>query len=149
MVLVLACLAVARDGRARAQTETLMAHMANAEVNDPLAFLRALQSHPLVDGAVIVEDDELDGLDRDVLARIFAKAPVLERILPPALGAVADDHMAHLFKRFGATHILDTGMEPRRLVALVMPALQSSERALVELRAVQRMAALMAKAERK
>lgn len=125
-----------------------MAHMADAEVTDPLAFLRSLQTHPLVDGAVIVAGDELDGLDDAVLARIFAAAPVLDRSAPPALGAVADDHMAHLFDRFGATHIMDTGMVPRRLVALVMPALQTSERALVELRAVQRMAALMAKAER-
>lgn len=148
MVLVLACAAVAREGRAQAQTETLMAHMADAEVTEPLGFLRSLQAHPLVDGAVIVEAAELDGLDRAVLDRIFAASPVLDRAAMPVLGAVADDHMAHLFARFDATHIMDTGMQPRRLVALVMPALQTSERALVELRAVQRMAALMAKAER-
>lgn len=148
MVLVLACAAVARDGRVRAQTETLMAHMAQADGTDPLAFLRGLQSHPLVSGAVVVDASGLDGLDGEVLDRIFAAAPVLQHNERPALGPVAEDHMTHLFGRYGATHILDTGRSPRCLVALSMPALHTSARAQVELRAVQRMAALMAKAER-
>lgn len=148
MVLVLACAAVARDGRVRAQTESLMAHMAQADGADPLAFLRGLQAHPLVSGAVVVDETALEGLDADVLDSIFATAPVLQQGARPALGPVAEDHMSHLFACYGATHILDTGRKPRCLVALSMPALHTSARAQVELRAVQRMAALMAKAER-
>ncbi|MDG1376059.1 MAG: hypothetical protein P8P56_03360 [Yoonia sp.] len=147
MVLVLACAAVARDGRARGQTESLMAHMAQATGTDPLAFLRGLQSHPLVSGAVIVDQAALAGLDPRVLDRIFAAAPVLQQSARPALGPAAEDHMDHLVTRYGATHILDTGLVPRCLVALAMPALHTSARAQVELRAVQRMAALMAQAE--
>jgi len=116
--------------------------MAQAGQDEPLAFLLGLQTHPLVDTAVAVDGTSLD---EAVLARIFAVSPVLAKGDLPALGAKAEDHMAHLFGRYDATHILDCGSTPRQLVALSMPALQTSRQAQIELCAVQRMAALLAK----
>jgi len=141
LVLVLAIAAAVR-----AQSVHLVAYMAEAEGNDPLAFLLGLQAHPLVDLAVKVDGASLDDA---VLARIFAARPVLAKGDFPALGATADDHMAHLFARYDATHIVDCGCFPRQLVALSMPALQTSAQAQIELCAVQRMAALMATSARR
>lgn len=141
LVLVLAIAAALR-----AQSVHLVAYMAEAEGNDPLAFLLGLQAHPLVDLAVKVDGASLDDA---VLARIFAARPVLAKGDFPALGATADDHMAHLFARYDATHIVDCGCFPRQLVALSMPALQTSAQAQIELCAVQRMAALMATSARR
>lgn len=137
LVLVLAIAAAAR-----AQSAHLVAYMAQAGQDEPLAFLLGLQTHPLVDTAVAVDGTSLD---EAVLARIFAVSPVLAKGDLPALGAKAEDHMAHLFGRYDATHILDCGSTPRQLVALSMPALQTSRQAQIELCAVQRMAALLAK----
>ncbi|MEL6684801.1 MAG: hypothetical protein AAFQ00_05880, partial [Pseudomonadota bacterium] len=66
---------------------------------------------------------------------------------PPQLGAVADDHIAYLFERYSATHVMLAMARPRVLVALSMPSLSASPSAELELQVVQRMAALMAKTE--
>lgn len=144
-MLVLALWSETREGRASTQSAGLIAHMARAPLDSPLAFLRGLQAHPMVAGAVVIGPAELSGFDSATLARIFTSTPVLRKSNPPVLDPQAADHIAHLFNRFGATHILDLGQEPRQLVVLAMPALQSSPSTEVELDAVQRMAALIAK----
>lgn len=144
-MLVLALWSETRAGRASTQSAGLIAHMAQAPLDSPLAFLRGLQAHPMVAGAVVIGPAELSGFDPATLVRIFTANPVLRKSNPPVLDPQATDHIAHLFNRFGATHILDLGQEPRQLVVLAMPALQSSPSTEVELDAVQRMAALIAK----
>ena len=118
--------------------------LARSDIDDPLVFLRALQDHPQVDGAVLVREDSLKGLSPEVLDRIFAVTPVLEKADPPALDQEADDHIAYLFDRFEATHILNVCASPRLLVALALPTLGTAPVAELELRVVQRMASLLA-----
>jgi hypothetical protein len=113
-----------------------------------MTFLRDLQSHPLVEGAVVVNEASLAGLQDQVLDAIFTAAPVLRRNDPPALGPVADDHIAWLFERYAATHVILAMPRPRVLIALSMPSLGQSPAAELELQVVQRMAALLARNER-
>ena len=139
--------AVLNDARALRQEEqslSLLRTLAGAVADEPMHFLRQLQDHPRVEGAVVVSDESLAGLDRAVLARIFDAAPVLRRAAPPALGPVADDHIKHLFDSYNATHIIRAVADPPVLVALAMPSLATTPAAELELQVVQRMAALMA-----
>jgi hypothetical protein len=143
-LLMVASLTDARALRIEAQSHSLLQHMSEAPVDDPIGFLEGLRDHPLVEGAVIVHDAQLADLDRATLAAIFGANPVLSRAEPPQLGNQADDHIKHLFDRFAATHIFVVTQAPWVLVALSMPALSASPMAALELRAVQRMAYLMA-----
>ena len=59
------------------------------------------------------------------------------------------DHISHLFNRFDAAHILLAEPHPMRLVALSMPAIAAAVCVELELRVVQRMARLLAKAAEK
>ncbi len=128
--------------RAEARNLSLLRFLAGRG-DDPVDFLRGLQSHPLVDGAVLIEGAALSDLDAPVLGRIFAAAPVLRRAAPPSLGGVEDDHIAHLFNRYAATHVLLVRVDPLLLIALSLPGLAASPVAELELQAVQRMAVLM------
>ena len=129
--------------RSEEQSLSLLRHLAEGE-DDPLAFLRGLQAHPLVEGAALIDAAELADLDQSVLARIVARRGVLRRADPPLPVDEEAEHVAHLFERFAATHILCVARVPLTLVALAMPAIAASPRAEMELRAVQRMARLMA-----
>ena len=122
----------------------LLQYLAASKAKDPLDFLRGLQDHPQVDAAIVVREDALTGLSPDVLTRIFRAAPVLQKSAPPALGQVADDHIAFLFDRFAATHILHVSDSPRLMIALSLPSLGTAPHAGLELQVVQRMAYLLA-----
>lgn len=140
--------AVLNDARALRQEEQslgLLRYLATAETEDPMTFLRALQTHPLVEGAVVVSTDSLTGLQPEVLTQIFDAAPVLRRAEPPALGPVADDHISYLFERYAATHVMRATEAEGVLVALNMPSLATSPAAELELQVVQRMAMLIAR----
>lgn len=142
--LAVAILQDARALRAEAQSLGLLRQMARARMDEPLAFLRGLRSHPLVEGAVVLRGVALAGLQAETLAAIFAAAPVLRRTAPPALGPAADDHIAYLFDTYAATHVMQVRADPPVLVALTMPALATSPVAELELEVVQRMVSLMA-----
>ncbi len=140
---VVAILTDARSLRLEEQSMGLLRHLATAKTDHPMAFLRDLQDHPLVEGAVVVSEASLAGLDDAVLDRIFSAAPVLRRADPPRLGPVADDHITHLFDSYAATHVMLGMTAPRVLIALSMPSLSASPSAELELQVVQKMAALM------
>ncbi len=131
--------------RAEVRSLSLLRYLAEGG-DDAVDFLRGLQAHPLVDGAVLVDTAALADLDGTVLADVFATAPVLRRASPPNLGGAADDHIAHLFDRYAATHIILARHDPLLLVALSLPGLAASPVAELELQAVQRMAVLMQRA---
>ncbi|MEJ6402440.1 hypothetical protein [Yoonia sp. 2307UL14-13] len=133
----------ARNLQNEAQRIGLLRHMATARVDEPVGFLRDLRAHPLVEGAVILRDENLSDLDAEVIDRIFAAAPVLRKAAPPALGATAEEHITYLFDRYRATHIMRVADAPRILVALSMPSLNTSPNTELELEVVQRMAALI------
>jgi hypothetical protein len=134
----------ARTLRAEEQSLGLMQYLAKNKTHDPIAFLRDLRLHPLVEGAAMISRKSLAQLQDATLNQIFEAAPVLRRADPPQLGDLADDHIAHLFETYSATHILMVSKSPRVLIALAMPSLHASPMAETELQVVQRMAALMA-----
>lgn len=140
---VVAILNDARALRLEEQSLGLLRHLATAKTDDAVGFLRELQDHPLVEGAVVVSAESLAHLQGTVLDKIFAAAPVLRRTDPPRLGAVADDHIAYLFDRYAATHVILASVQPRILIALAMPSLSASPAAELELQVVQRMAVLV------
>ena len=140
---VVAILTDARSLRLEEQSMGLLRHLATTKTDDPMGFLQDLQDHPLVEGAVVVSEASLAGLDDAVLGRIFSAAPVLRRADPPRLGPVADDHITHLFDSYAATHVMLGMTAPRVLIALSMPSLSASPSAELELQVVQKMAALM------
>lgn len=137
----------ARSLRLEEQSLGLLRLLATATTDDPMTFLRMLQAHPLIEGAVVVREESLAGLQDEVLEQIFTAAPVLRKNDPPQLGAVADDHIAHLFGRFSATHVMLAQTRPRILVALSVPSLSASPSVELELQVAQRMAALMQEKE--
>lgn len=145
---VVAILSDARALRLEEQSLGLLRQLASSRTDDAMTFLRELQNHPLVEGAVVVSEESLTGLQDDVLGRIFAAAPVLRRSDPPQLGGIADDHIAYLFDRYSATHVMLAMPQPRVLVALSMPSLSASPSAELELQVVQRMAMLLANQNR-
>ena len=132
--------------RAEARSLSLLRYLAEGG-DDAVDFLRGLQAHPLVDGAVLVDAAALADLDGGVLVRVFAAAPVLRRASPPNLGGAEDDHIAHLFDRYAATHMILARQEPLLLIALSLPGLAASPVAEMELQAVQRMAVLLQRPE--
>jgi hypothetical protein len=134
----------ARTLRSEEQSLGLLQYLANSQTHDPIVFLRDLRGHPLVEGAAMISRKSLGQLQDATLGQIFDAAPVLRRSDPPQLGDLADDHIAHLFERYSATHIIMASRSPRVLIALAMPSLNASPMAEVELQVVQRMAALMA-----
>ncbi|SFR36566.1 hypothetical protein SAMN04488005_0990 [Yoonia tamlensis] len=143
-LLLVAILNDARSLRSEEQSLGLLQYLAKSQTNDPIAFLRDLRLHPLVEGAAMISRKSLAQLQDATLDQIFAAAPVLRRADPPALGALADDHIAHLFDSYSATHVIMVAKSPRVLIALAMPSLHASPLAETELQVVQRMAALMA-----
>jgi hypothetical protein len=146
-VLVAVLFIEAQTLRSEEQSQTLLRHLAEDRSNDALGFLRGLQSHPLVQGAALIQSEQLQDLDGVVLRRIFEVRPVLRRADPPFKGGTEGDHISHLFGQFDASHILLADDAPLTLVALSMPALATSPRAELELAAVQRMARLMSRAK--
>ncbi len=142
-VLVAVLFIEARTLRADERSETLLRHMADDRSRDALGFLRGLQAHPLVQGAVMIDAEQLSDLDADVLRHVFRVRPVLRRSDPFFSDGVEGDHISHLFSLFDASHILLVSEIDLTLVALSMPTLAMSPRAELELAAVQRMACLM------
>lgn len=112
---------------------------------DAPSFLRGLQSHAWVKGAVVVDPAQLTDLDGAVLGRIFASAPVLRRADPPFSSGSERDYITHLFQLFDASPILVADDSPWRLVALSMPTLGMSQKAELELVVEQRMVWLLRK----
>ncbi len=142
-ILVVMVAVDARRQQQASQSVTILRHLAKAPLDDPIAFLRGLQNLPMVDGAVIIDAEELSDLQTAVLDKIFDQSPVLRRLDPKPLDPSEADHTQHLFATYEASHILQVRAKPRRLVALSMPSLAASPHAELELDLVQRMTALI------
>jgi hypothetical protein len=133
--------AIATDARTLAgeeQSLSLLRLLAQGPKNRA-GFVAALAGHPLVEGAVTLRADDLAGLDPGALDRLMAARPVLHRDDPPPASPEEADHMAHLFARTGATHVLRLSLRPLEVMALAMPTLAASARSELELAAVQRL----------
>ena len=134
----------ARQSRLATQGLSLLRRLAEGG-EDADAFLAGLRGHPAIEGAVVIDGAAFDGLDADVLDRLFAAHPVLRRgdVVADAEG----DHAAHLFARYEASHLMCLARTPLRLVALSMPSVAASSATELELRVVQRMAMLMGRTD--
>lgn len=144
-VLVAVLFIEAQTLRNEEQSQTLLRHLAEDRSADAVSFLRGLQSHPLVEGAALIQGGDLTDLDQDTLRAIFARHPVLRNGASDIDAGSQADHVTHLFHQFNASHILLADAQPLTLVALSMPAFATSPRAELELAAVQRMAQLMSR----
>jgi hypothetical protein len=137
---------------AERRRESLLKHMADGDLTDSARFLRGLQHHILVDGALILPAADLGDFDLAVLGRALEQEPVRSRADVQPNASVDQDvaeQLAWLFEKYEATHVLLATLEPLTLVALNMPALASSPGVEMELRAVQRMAMLISQREAK
>ena len=135
---------------AEKRRDSLLRHMAEGDLTDSARFLRGLQNHSLVDGALILPAAELGDFDLTVLGRALDQAPVRSIAdLHPNVLVDQDirEQLAWLFEKYEATHVLLATLNPLTVVALNMPALASSPGVEMELRAVQRMAMLIAQRE--
>ena len=136
---------------AEERRETLIRHIAEGDLDGSAAFLRGLQDHVLVEGALILTERDLEDFDVGVLSGVFGRSPVVSRAglrLLAQSGEDAREQLAWLFERFEATHVMLCSQAPLTLVALNMPALTSSPGAETELRAVQRVALLISRREK-
>jgi hypothetical protein len=134
--------AIVTDARTLAgeeQSLSLLKLMAQGP-GDRDGFVAALAGHPMVEGAVTLGIGDLPDLDPEVLERLLQARPILHRDDAAPLAADEADHMAHLFARTGATHVLRLSARPLVLMALAMPTMAASARAEMELAAVQRLA---------
>lgn len=124
--------------------DSLLKHMAEGNISSSATFLRGLQNHPLVEGAVILEENDLQDFDKKLLKAVF-KNDALQRKndMSHANSSAEIEQLNWLFERFNATHVILVSNKPLSLVALNMPSLSASPGAETELRAVQRMAILI------
>lgn len=124
--------------------ESLIKHIAEGDISSSSKFLRGLQDHPLVEGALILEESDLVDFDKKLLKTIFAQDALQRKTYTKkAVVSAEAEHLNWLFERFNATHIIHVSNNPISLVALSMPTLAASPGAESELRAVQRMAILI------
>ena len=132
--------------RAADRRQNLLDHMATGDISSPVRFLRGLQNHVLVEGALILRGADLGDFDLSVLANAFHQDPVRRRAdINPKSNIAPDtrEQLSWLFDKYEATHVLLAQHDPFTLLALNMPVLAASPGAETELRAVQRMALLV------
>lgn len=124
--------------------ESLLKHMAEGNIKSSATFLRGLQNHTLVEGAVILKEDDLLDFDHKLLKSVFKNDPLQRKNDMNKVNSSAEiENLKWLFERFNATHVILVSNKPLSLVALNMPSLSASPGAETELRAVQRMAILI------
>ncbi len=142
-LLLLAIALEAHALRAEARADSVLRHLAEAPLQDPDAFLAGIETRAGVEGARLLGPAELGDFDLDRLAALFAADPLRSAARPGAPTADEAEQLAWLFTRFEATHALLVRRAPLSLLVLNRPAIGGAELADLELRALQRMAALL------
>lgn len=124
--------------------DSLLKHMAEGNIKSSATFLIGLQNHPLVEGAVILEENDLRDFDQKLLMSVFKRDALQRKTGMNSTNTSTEaENLKWLFERFNATHVILVSNNPLSLVALNMPGLSASPGAETELRAVQRMAVLI------
>lgn len=143
VLLLLAIALEAHDLKVEARADSVLRHLALAPLHDPTAFLAGIEGHAGVDGARLLVADDLADLDLPCLTTLLSADPVRTasqtRDLPPE----DREQLDWLFQRHAASHALLVGTGPLTLLVLNRPAIGGAELAELELRALQRMAALL------
>ncbi|KOF17746.1 hypothetical protein AC244_17145 [Ensifer adhaerens] len=135
-----------KDGitlRAEQRRQSLIRHLAEDRIDDPLGFLRELQNHPLVEGALQLGEPELVDFDLPALKALFIDQPLLRTAQIQGLTETDSEQLAWLLEKYEATHVMLVSLHPFRLVALNMPSVSATPGAETELKVVQRMALLI------
>ncbi|WP_104666802.1 hypothetical protein [Ensifer adhaerens] len=129
--------------RMEQRRQSLIRHLAEDSIDDTLGFLKELQKHPLVDGALLIGEDELSELDLPVIKALFAARPLLRASEVDSLSQADAEQLAWLLEKYEATHVMLVSNHPFRLTALNMPSVSATPGAEIELKVVQRMAVLI------
>jgi hypothetical protein len=150
-IIVCACLlgVIWKDSvslQAEQRRHTLIRHLAEARTDDPLLFLQDLQRHPLVEGSLLLEEADLRDFDLAALRSLFHAHPIVRAADARMLAEPDREQASWLFETYETTHVMLLSEEPFRLAALTMPSVAATPGAEMELKAVQRMAHLIAKA---
>jgi hypothetical protein len=129
--------------RTEQRRQSLIRHLAEDRIDDTLGFLKELQNHPLVEGALLLEEEELADLDLSGLKRLLTARPLLRATETSDLPQTDAEQLAWLTEKYEATHVMLVSRNPFRLIALNMPSVSASPGAETELKVVQRMALLI------
>ncbi|MCY1289134.1 hypothetical protein D9M69_129130 [compost metagenome] len=129
--------------RTEQRRQSLIRHLAEDRIDDTLGFLKELQNHPLVDGALLLGEDELSDLDLPVIKALFAARPLMRTAETGSLSQSDAEQLAWLLEKYEATHVMLVSNRPFRLIALNMPSVTATPGAETELKVVQRMAMLI------
>ncbi|MBD9594926.1 hypothetical protein IB270_18945 [Ensifer sp. ENS05] len=129
--------------RMEQRRQSLIRHLAEDSIDDTLGFLEELQNHPLVDGALLLGEDELSDLDLPTVKALFATRPLLRIAETGGLPQEDAEQMSWLLEKYEATHVMLVSNRPFRLIALNMPSVSATPGAETELKVVQRMAMLI------
>lgn len=129
--------------RAEQRRQSLIRHLAEDRIDDPLDFLRELQNHPLVEGALQLGEPELVDFDLPGLKALFLARPLLRAAQIEGMSQTDSEQLAWLLEKYEATHVMLVSLRPFRLVALNMPSVSATPGAETELKVVQRMALLI------
>ncbi|SDA96618.1 hypothetical protein [Sinorhizobium sp. NFACC03] len=129
--------------RTEQRRQSLIRHLAEDRIDDTLGFLKELQNHPLVDGALLLGEDELSDLDLPVIKALFATRPLMRTAETGSLSQSDAEQLAWLLEKYEATHVMLVSNRPFRLIALNMPSVTATPGAETELKVVQRMAMLI------
>lgn len=139
-------LAIALDAhalKAEARADTVLRHLALGPLTDARAFLTEIQGRAGVEEAAILTPAALGDFDLARLARVFADDPLRSAARSGNLPPEDREQLDWLFARFEASHAMLIRPEPLTILVLNRPAVGGAELAELELRALQRMAALV------
>lgn len=142
-LLLLAIALEAHALRAEARADSVLRHLAEAPLGSPEDFLADIETRAGVEGARLLGPADLGDFDLDRLTALFRADPLRSAARPGAPTPEEAEQLAWLFTRFEASHALMIGTAPLRLLVLNRPAIGGAELADLELRALQRMAALL------
>ncbi|MBP9185295.1 MAG: hypothetical protein KBF78_19355 [Fuscovulum sp.] len=143
-LLLLAIAIEAHALAAEARSDTVLRHLAHGPADDPRAFLEDLQRRAGVEAAALLSATDLADFDLPRLGAIFAADPLRTAAHRAALPPEDREQLDWLFTRFAASHALLIRPDPLLLLVVNRPAVGGAELAELELRALQRMAALVA-----
>jgi hypothetical protein len=137
--------AEARSLKTEEQRTSLLRYIIDFHGEGSAEFLRGLQAHPLVSGAVILEGADLNDFDAAFRSYVGQKQVLSAATAEHGASQDISEQLRWLFEKYSATHVLHIGDEPFQLVVVNMPSITREPGADLELSIVQRVAALMAK----
>lgn len=121
--------------------------LADMDVNEHDAFLRALQTRALTSGALILKADNLSDFDAAFRDHFTRQAVVSSEDLDQLGNPKLAEQFEWFFRKFEASHVMLVSKDPFRVMALNVPTLAQSRQLEQELKIAQRIALLLAERE--